>query len=380
MFNDFRLLVMRFKYILILLLGCCCWRCNSIDDRFEEKDNLRLIMLEAIEEPYANPKDVYVYKLMAQSMSGLERVVISNVSHELDSAPALPTIVLVDSVTVDSNGYLSRPVKTAIIEYPIVVPPLPGESISLDFTVTAVNGKFQTITSSMLVANYKESKKGLFFANTYTSKNYAFYSSEKDALYGVNPNLATYYKRNIPYIDFYSISDGAREYFIYSPTDPEVVERLKGQGITDYVLTEMRRTRMVKLEDINFTAEPGQIIGIIGSTGSGKTTLVQMIPRLYDATKGQVLVDGVDVREYSLKNLREGVGMVLQKNVLFSGTIEENLRWGKEDASMDEIREMAQSAQADSFVTSFTNGYDTDMGQGGVNVSGGQNGQDTAVF
>ena len=126
------------------------------------------------------------------------------------------------------------------------------------------------------------------------------------------------------------------------------------------------------LEDINFTAEPGQIIGIIGSTGSGKTTLVQMIPRLYDATKGQVLVDGVDVREYSLKNLREGVGMVLQKNVLFSGTIEENLRWGKEDASMDEIREMAQSAQADSFVTSFTNGYDTDMGQGGVNVSGGQ--------
>ena len=170
MFNDFRLLVMRFKYILILLLGCCCWRCNSIDDRFEEKDNLRLIMLEAIEEPYANPKDVYVYKLMAQSMSGLERVVISNVSHELDSAPALPTIVLVDSVTVDSNGYLSRPVKTAIIEYPIVVPPLPGESISLDFTVTAVNGKFQTITSSMLVANYKESKKGLFFANTYTSK------------------------------------------------------------------------------------------------------------------------------------------------------------------------------------------------------------------
>ena len=131
------------------------------------------------------------------------------------------------------------------------------------------------------------------------------------------------------------------------------------------------RDEMV-LEDINFTAEPGQIIGIIGSTGSGKTTLVQMIPRLYDATKGQVLVDGVDVREYSLKNLREGVGMVLQKNVLFSGTIEENLRWGKEDASMDEIREMAQSAQADSFVTSFTNGYDTDMGQGGVNVSGGQ--------
>lgn len=126
------------------------------------------------------------------------------------------------------------------------------------------------------------------------------------------------------------------------------------------------------LEDVSFTAEPGQTVGIIGSTGSGKTTLVQMIPRLYDATAGQVLVDGVDVREYSLRNLREGVGMVLQKNVLFSGTIEENLRWGREDASYEEIREMAEYAQADGFVTSFTHGYDTDMGQGGVNVSGGQ--------
>jgi len=126
------------------------------------------------------------------------------------------------------------------------------------------------------------------------------------------------------------------------------------------------------LEDICFTARPGQTVGIIGSTGSGKTSLVQMIPRLYDVTKGQVLVDGVDVREYSLRNLRQGVGMVLQKNVLFSGTIEENLRWGKEDATEEEIREMAASAQADGFVTSFTHGYDTDMGQGGVNVSGGQ--------
>lgn len=126
------------------------------------------------------------------------------------------------------------------------------------------------------------------------------------------------------------------------------------------------------LEDISFTAEPGQTIGIIGSTGSGKTSLVQMIPRLYDATKGQVLVDGVDVRDYSIRNLRNGVGMVLQKNVLFSGTIEENLRWGNEDATQEEVRQMASNAQADSFITSFTHGYDTDMGQGGVNVSGGQ--------
>ena len=126
------------------------------------------------------------------------------------------------------------------------------------------------------------------------------------------------------------------------------------------------------LEKISFTAEPGQTLGIIGATGSGKTSLVQLIPRLYDATGGQVLVDGVDVKEYSLHNLREGVGMVLQKNVLFSGTIEENLRWGQEDASLEEIREAAGYAQADGCVTGFTGGYDTDMGQGGVNVSGGQ--------
>ena len=126
------------------------------------------------------------------------------------------------------------------------------------------------------------------------------------------------------------------------------------------------------LEHINFTAEPGKVLGIIGTTGSGKTSLVQLIPRLYDVTEGQVLVDGVDVREYSLKNLRDGVGMVLQKNVLFSGTIDENLRWGNEEASEEEVRSAAGAAQADGFVKSFTNGYDSDLGQGGSNVSGGQ--------
>ncbi len=126
------------------------------------------------------------------------------------------------------------------------------------------------------------------------------------------------------------------------------------------------------LEHINFTAEPGKVLGIIGTTGSGKTSLVQLIPRLYDVTEGQVLVDGVDVREYSLKNLRDGVGMVLQKNVLFSGTIDENLRWGNEEASEEEVRNAAEAAQADGFVTSFTKGYDSDLGQGGSNVSGGQ--------
>lgn len=126
------------------------------------------------------------------------------------------------------------------------------------------------------------------------------------------------------------------------------------------------------LEGISFTAEPGQTIGIIGSTGSGKTSLVQLIPRLYDVTGGEVLVDGVNVKEYSLKHLREGVGMVLQKNILFSGTIEENLRWGNEDAPMEDVIRFSESAQADPFVKSFKNGYDTEMGQGGVDVSGGQ--------
>lgn len=126
------------------------------------------------------------------------------------------------------------------------------------------------------------------------------------------------------------------------------------------------------LDHLNFTALPGQTIGIIGATGSGKTSLVQLIPRLYDVTGGQVLVDGMDVREYSLKHLRNGVGMVLQKNVLFSGSIEENLRWGAEEASMEELRQAADSAQADGFITAFPKGYQSEIGQGGSNVSGGQ--------
>ncbi len=126
------------------------------------------------------------------------------------------------------------------------------------------------------------------------------------------------------------------------------------------------------LDDVNLHIKPGQTVGIIGSTGCGKTTLVSMIPRLYDADEGSVLVDGTDVRDYSLYNLREGVGMVLQKNVLFSGSIEDNLRWGDENATAKELQAAAASAQADAFVRSFTQGYDTELGQGGVNVSGGQ--------
>ena len=126
------------------------------------------------------------------------------------------------------------------------------------------------------------------------------------------------------------------------------------------------------LEDINLVISPGETVGIIGPTGSGKSSLVQLIPRLYDADRGQVLVDDVDVKDYSLVHLRNGVGIVLQKNVLFSGSIRENLKWGDEDADEEAVRQAAQYAQAHGFVSSFTEGYDTELGQGGVNLSGGQ--------
>ena len=126
------------------------------------------------------------------------------------------------------------------------------------------------------------------------------------------------------------------------------------------------------LEHISFTAKPGQIIGIVGGTGCGKSSLVNLIPRLYDATQGQVLIDGVDVRKYDLTALREMIGVVLQKNVLFSGTIKENIRWGKKDAIDEEIVAACQAAQAHDFVLAQPKGYDTDLSQGGLNLSGGQ--------
>lgn len=126
------------------------------------------------------------------------------------------------------------------------------------------------------------------------------------------------------------------------------------------------------LEHISFTAKPGQIIGIVGGTGCGKSSLVNLIPRLYDATQGRVLIDGVDVRKYDLTALREMIGVVLQKNVLFSGTIKENIRWGKKDATDEEIVAACQAAQAHDFVLAQPKGYDTDLSQGGLNLSGGQ--------
>lgn len=126
------------------------------------------------------------------------------------------------------------------------------------------------------------------------------------------------------------------------------------------------------LENINLHIKPGQMVGVIGGTGDGKSSLVQLIPRLYDVLEGSVKVGGRDVRDYNLHNLREGVSMVLQKNVLFSGTIKENMLWGNENATDEEIIAACKVAQAHDFVSSFPDGYETDLGQGGVNVSGGQ--------
>jgi ATP-binding cassette subfamily B protein len=126
------------------------------------------------------------------------------------------------------------------------------------------------------------------------------------------------------------------------------------------------------LDHVNLKIKNGQTVGIIGSTGCGKTTLVSMIARLYDCDEGEVLVDGINVRDYSLRHLRDGVGMVLQKNTLFSGSIAENLRWGDENATDLEVKNAAAYAQADKFVNSFEGGYDKMLDQGGTNVSGGQ--------
>jgi len=126
------------------------------------------------------------------------------------------------------------------------------------------------------------------------------------------------------------------------------------------------------LENISLHINPGELVGIIGSTGSGKSTLVSLIPRLYDTDEGSVRIDGIDVRDLSLYNLRESVSVVLQGNMLFSGSIAENLRWGSENGTDEEIAEAAAIAQADEFIRSFSDGYETELGQGGVNLSGGQ--------
>lgn len=138
----------------------------------------------------------------------------------------------------------------------------------------------------------------------------------------------------------------------------------------DFAYTQKADVKVLK--NINIEIKQGETVGIIGATGSGKTSLVSLIPRLYDVAEGSVKVGGVDVREYNLDALRNAVAMVLQKNVLFSGTIAENLRWGDENATDEQIQEAAKQACADEFIQQLPGGYDYDLGQGGVNVSGGQ--------
>ena len=135
---------------------------------------------------------------------------------------------------------------------------------------------------------------------------------------------------------------------------------------------EMPQHRRSALFNVNFRIESGETIGVIGGTGSGKSTLVNLISRLYDTTKGQVKVGGHDVKEYDLRVLREAVSVVLQQNTLFSGSVTDNLRWGKSDATIDELREACRMAQADGFIMEMPQGYDTRIEQGGTNVSGGQ--------
>ena len=158
---------------------------------------------------------------------------------------------------------------------------------------------------------------------------------------------------------------------IKNPENPFIPDSPKGAVEFDGVYFGYREGDDV-LDNISFKAEAGEIIGLIGSTGCGKTSLVNLIPRLYDVHSGSVKVDGVDVRDYDLKALRDIVGVVLQKNVLFSGTIKDNIRWGKKDAADDEIIEACKLAQADKFILEQPDGYDTDLSQGGLNLSGGQ--------
>ena len=147
----------------------------------------------------------------------------------------------------------------------------------------------------------------------------------------------------------------------------------RGEISFDHVSFQYQKDAEEKvLSDISFHIDPGQTVGIIGPTGSAKSTLVQLIPRLYDVTEGTVRVDGRPVKEYPLRHLRDAIAMVLQKNTLFSGTVRDNLRWGKEDATQEEIEEACRIACVDEFIDRLENGYDTDLGQGGVNVSGGQ--------
>ena len=159
---------------------------------------------------------------------------------------------------------------------------------------------------------------------------------------------------------------------ITNPENP-VMEVKDGSIDFDHVyFSYSKKKEKSCLSDFDIHIKSGETIGIIGGTGSGKSSFVQLIPRLYDATEGDIKVGGVDVKNYDLDVIRDNVAMVLQKNVLFSGTIKENLRWGNPNATDEEMIEACRIAQADSFISAFPDGYDTYIEQGGTNVSGGQ--------
>ncbi|MBN9302315.1 ABC transporter ATP-binding protein [Dysgonomonas mossii] len=146
----------------------------------------------------------------------------------------------------------------------------------------------------------------------------------------------------------------------------------KGEVIFRNVFFRYNGSENDVLKDINFQIKQGETIAVVGATGSAKSSMLQLIPRLYDVTAGEILIDGVNVKDYNLEELHAEIGMVLQKNELFTGTIIDNLRWGRPDATIEEIEEAAKAAQAHDFIVSFTDGYNTLLGRGGINVSGGQ--------
>lgn len=182
-------------------------------------------------------------------------------------------------------------------------------------------------------------------------------------------------------LNFIALSRGSAERIVQvldettTLPNPEHAVKEVGDGSIDFENVEFRYSQkadVAVLKNINLHIDAGEMIGIIGATGSGKTSLVSLIPRLYDTSKGTVKVGGIDVKKYDLEELRNSVAMVLQKNVLFSGTISENLRWGDENATDEQIKEAAEQACADEFIQNLPGKYNYDLGQGGVNVSGGQ--------
>ncbi len=163
---------------------------------------------------------------------------------------------------------------------------------------------------------------------------------------------------------------------ITNPENPYIPDANQFRGEVEFKNVDFRYSTQTSgdniLDNISFTAKPGEIIGIVGGTGCGKSSLVNLIPRLYDVTGGSVLIDGVDVRDYDLTALRDNIGVVLQKNVLFTGTIKDNIRWGNQNATDEEIIAACKAAQAHDFIMRQPNGYDTELSQGGLNLSGGQ--------